>query len=166
VEIQFNQIFTGNNSIQLAASRDSGSQLVYRIQYVLVVIDKTQRDNYKIIQYVKPIVASDAGLLTAPTSFNINLTFSNSASGGFDGNCLVGIHILAVAGDLTGFYSRSVMFDIHTQPFSSVENTIYDPSPATPEPFYCEWFVVCLMACPSGTLFNSSRQCEDCLPNC
>jgi hypothetical protein len=60
--------------------------------------------------------------LTAPTKFGISSLFNNSPSGGFDGNCVIGIMWLVVAGRTNSYYNRSVMFDVHTSPFSSVEN--------------------------------------------
>lgn len=47
-----------------------------------------------------------------------------TSSGGYDGNCVIGLAYIWMGGSNLGFYQRSVLFDAKTNPFSSVQNTL------------------------------------------
>lgn len=63
-------------------------------------------------------------LTQASTNFNINESFSNSTFGGFDGNCLMGLSMIGVAGNTSGIFGRSFAFNATTDPISDIENTL------------------------------------------
>lgn len=63
-------------------------------------------------------------LTQAPLNFNINVAFTNSTFGGFDGNCLMGLSMLGVAGNTSAVFGRSFAFNATTDPISNVENVL------------------------------------------
>lgn len=90
-----------------------------------VLILNTTAINYALtVKYVWNNSARTTGsLLTSPTNFDIPDMFETS-SGGYDGNCVIGLAYIWMGGSNLGFYQRSVLFDAKTNPFSSVQNTL------------------------------------------
>jgi hypothetical protein len=154
VTIESTGLYT-NNTAQFAVRRSESNHIVYRVQFVIILINHAERKNNHAIAGYYSFSADNATRLAAPTQFGIDSLFSNSVSGGFDGNCVIGIMWLTIAGNTTGYYNRSAMFDVHTSPFSSVENQIYDIGPGIPEYYFCSWRVLCLAPCPPTTFYSS-----------
>lgn len=63
---------------------------------------------------------SSNALMSSPTNFNIPIIFANSSFAGYDGNCIIGLMYIYLGGNSPTAYNRSLLFDAHSNPFSSV----------------------------------------------
>jgi hypothetical protein len=75
--------------------------------------------------YSNPSNQTSYLLTDLPLNFNISTVFANSPWGGFDSNCLIGLKQFSLVGNSSGSYSRSMSFDLTTEPISSIQSSLH-----------------------------------------
>jgi hypothetical protein len=116
------------NLVDIIFERDDSLQLTNVVALMVVVLNKTQLSienhpyyfNSFTTYFNHPTLPGTVRLSDMLPNFDIPSFYRNLQSGNFDGNCLIGISSVIIAGDDMAYHKRSYFFDAVMLPIGNI----------------------------------------------